>query len=106
MAALTSGDLLSAHIKLNRKPSGADSSATSPADSKAAGAAHFSTATAGARERRGPSVHPHAGVGGGVGAFKVPTAGVSPGRRFFAAPRMTVDDFDETGLETPRLTVP
>lgn len=110
MAALTSGDLLSAHIKLNRKTAPAGVGADTPAASPA-GIASFSTATAGGaagsgRRSRSPSVHPHAGPGGGVGAFKVPTAAVAPGRRFFAAPRVTSPDLDMDGSETPRLTVP
>ncbi|CAE7579795.1 hmgB [Symbiodinium sp. KB8] len=110
MAALTSGDLLSAHIKLNRKTAPAGVGADTPAASPA-GIASFSTATAGGaagsgRRSRSPSVHPHAGPGGGVGAFKVPTAAVAPGRRFFAAPRVTSPDLDLDGSETPRLTVP
>ena len=110
MAALTSGDLLSAHINLNRK---VDTPAASPAGSAAPGTsagASFSTATpagvAATRARGRASVHPHGGVGGGVGAFKVPTAGVAPGRRFFAAPRAIDQDLDFDGHETPRLTVP
>ena len=108
MAALTSGDLLSAHIKLNRKTDAAPSGATEAA-APSAGVAAFSTssgAPAGARRTRGPSVHPHGGPGGGVGAFKVPTAAVAPGRRFFAAPVAAPAELDFDGSETPRLTVP
>lgn len=90
MAALSSGDLLNAHIKLNRKR-------TSPAPSDEGLHANGHTQ----KVKAAPSVHPHNGPGGGVGPFKVPEASSSPGRRYFAAPSAAKEE-----AWHPRLCVP
>lgn len=66
MGALTSGDLLSAHIKLNRKPAGTTGAATGAAAASATGQSNFSTAST-------------------TTGVVVKSASASPGRRYFAA---------------------
>ena len=87
MAALTTNDLLKAHIELNRKPSAAAAAAAAPAHptgNAPSGAAAFSTAAA-----------------AGARAVKFTSSTASPGRRFFAAATGAAHD-----LEQPRLSVP
>lgn len=89
MSALTTGDLLNAHIKLNRKK------ATESSEETTQVSGHTNKTTA------APSVHPHGGPAGGKGPFKVPEASSSPGRRYFAAPSAAKE-----AAWHPRLSVP
>lgn len=77
MAAHTTGDLLRAHMELNRKPSAGDAQP---------GATGGSAPASSARSRMAAPSHGLAAVQGGAGSFRHPEAGPAiPGRRYFAA---------------------
>lgn len=84
MAAHTTGDLLRAHMALNRAATPAAAATAAP--SQATGAAATHTAAAAAAARMPPPTHSMASTAGGAGPFKAPELRVSPvGRRYFAA---------------------
>lgn len=80
MSALTSGDLVSGHMKLNRKPSKPEAAAAATAT---AGTTSAASAAAAASSPRAYSSSPAAHVEAAVS--KVPSSAMSPGRHFFAA---------------------